>query len=76
MTIWPDFSLFKGCLDCLKIVYGRFYVLFVVGFVIWFVIVCEMSKKLFLGAVWMKKIIRTIKGLFGQFYGQLKGLFC
>ena len=38
-------------------------------------IVCGMSTKLFLGAVWMKRKIRTIKGLFGQFYGQLKGLF-
>ena len=38
-------------------------------------IVCGMSKKLFLRAVWMKRKIRTIKGLFDQFYGQLKGPF-
>ena len=44
------------------------------SFVSWFVIVCGMSKKLFLGAVWMKKKIRTVKGLFGRFYGQLKVL--
>ena len=38
-------------------------------------IICGISKKLFLGAVWMKRKIRAIKGLFGQFYSQLKGLF-
>ena len=52
-----------------------FYGLFVASFVSWFVIVCGMSKKLFLRAVWMKRKFRTVKGLFGQFYGQLKGLF-
>ena len=46
-------------------VYGRFYGLFVVDFVSWFVIVCGMFKKLFLGVVWMKRKIRTVKGLFG-----------
>ena len=39
-------------------------------------IVCGMSKKMFLGAVWMKRKIHIVKGLFGQFYGYLKGLFC
>ena len=34
-----------------------------------------MSKNLFLGVVWMKRKIWTVKGLFSQFYGQLKGLF-
>ena len=53
-------------------VYGPFYGLFVARFVSWFVIVCGMSKKLFLGVIWMKRKIQTIKGLFGQ----LKGLFC
>ena len=62
-------------MNCLKTVYGRFYGLLVVGFVSWFVIVCGMSKKLFLEAVWMKRKNRTIKDLFSQFYGQLKGLF-
>ena len=44
------FSALRGCLDCLKTVYG----LFVAGFVIWFVIVCGLSKKLFLGVVCIK----------------------
>ena len=61
--------ILRGCLNCLKTVYG----LFVANFVSWFVIVCGMSKKLLLGAVWMKRKIRTVKGLLGQFYGQLKG---
>ena len=65
----------EAFVDCLKTIYGRFYGLFVAGFVSWFVIVCGMSKKLVLGVVWMKRKIRTIKGLFVQFYGQLKGLF-
>ena len=62
------FGLFKNSL-------WSFYGLFVFGFVSWIVIVCGLSKKLFLGAVWMKRKIWTIKGLFGQFYGKLKGLF-
>ena len=56
-------------------VYGHFYGLFVAGFVSWFVIVYGMSKKLVLWAVWIKRKIRTVKGLFCKFYGQLKGLF-
>ena len=40
-----------------------------------FVIVFGMSQKHFLGAIWMKRKIRNVKGLFGQFYDQLKGLF-
>ena len=50
------------------------YGLFVVDFVSWFVIVCGMSKKLFLGVVRRKRKIQTVKGLFGQFYGQLKSM--
>ena len=34
-----------------------------------------MSQKLSLEAVWMKRKILTVKGLFGQFYGHLKDLF-
>ena len=64
-------NCFMGYLDCLKTIYGHFYGLFVAGFVSWFVIICGMSKKLFLGAVWIKRKIRTVKGLFSQ----LKGLF-
>ena len=45
------------------------------SFVSWFVIVYGMSKKLFLGAVCMKTKIQIVKGLFGQVYGQLKGMF-
>ena len=56
-------------------VYSRFYGFFVVGFVSWFVIVCGMSKKLFLRAVWMKRKIRIVKGLFGQLLCLVKGLF-
>ena len=67
--------LLRGCLDCLEMVYVGFYGLYVAGFVSWFVIVCGMSKKLFLGAIWIKRKIRLVKGLFGQFYGQFKGLF-
>ena len=63
--------LLRGWLDCLKTVYDCFYGLFVAGFVSWFVIVCGMSKILFLGDVWMKRKIHIVKGLFGQ----LKGLF-
>ena len=40
-----------------------------------FVIVFGISQKHFLGAIWMKRKIRNVKGLFGQFYDQLKGLF-
>ena len=56
-------------------VYDCFYGLFVVGFVSWFMIVCGMSKKLFLGAVWMKRKIQTVKSLFSQFLCSIKGLF-
>ena len=38
-------------------VYGHFYGLFVPGFVSWFIIVFEMSKKLFLGAIWIKNLV-------------------
>ena len=56
-------------------VYGCFYGLFVAGFVSWFVIVCGMSKKLFLGTIWIKRKIQTVKGLFSQFMVSLRGLF-
>ena len=59
----------KGLFGLFKKGLWQFYCLFVVGFVSWFVIVCGMSKKLFLGAVLMKRKNRTIKGLFSQFYG-------
>ena len=75
-TIWIKnlrLWLLRGCLDRLKTVYDSFYGLFMADFVGWFVIVCGMSQKLFLGAVWMNRKIRTVKGLFSQFYGQLKG---
>ena len=67
--------LLRGCLYCLKTVYDHFYGLFMASFLSWFVIVYGMSKKLFLGAVWMKRKIQIVKGLFGQVYGQLKGMF-
>ena len=54
MTVKGLFGLFKNG-----------YGLFVADFMSWFVIVCGLSKKLFLVAVWMKRKIRTIKGLFG-----------
>ena len=54
-TVWikkkSSLWLLRGCFNYLKMVYGRFYGLFVAGFVSWVVIVCGMSKKLFLGAV-------------------------
>ena len=68
MAVKGLFGLFKnGLWPFLWLVYTRLCEL-----------VCDflwMSKKLFLGAVWMKRKIRTIMGLFSQFYGQLKGLF-
>ena len=32
-------------------------------------------QKFFLGVVWIKRKMWTVKGLFGQFYGQLKRPF-
>ena len=46
-----------------------------VGFVNCFVIVCNMSQKVFRDCLDEKLIIRTVKGLFGQFYGQFKSRF-
>ena len=65
MVVKGMFGLFKNCLwSFLWLVCGWLCEL-----------VCGISKKLFLGAVWMKRKIWTVKGLFGQFYGQLKGMF-
>ena len=50
MVVKGLFGLFKNSL-------WPFYGLFVAGFMSWFVIVCGMIKKLFLGAVWIKRKI-------------------
>ena len=46
-----------------------------VGFVNCFVIVCNMSQKVFRDCLDEKIIILTVKGLFGQFCGQFKSRF-
>ena len=47
----------------------------VARFVNCFVIVCNMSQKLYRGCLDKKIIIRAVKGLFGRFCDQIKSRF-
>ena len=46
----------------------------VVGCVNCFVIVCNMSQKVFRDCLGLKRIIWDVKGMFGQFLAPIKGL--
>ena len=45
------------------------------GFMNCFVIVCNMSQKVFRDCLDKKIMIQTVKGLFGRFCGQFKNRF-